>query len=312
MELVQEQRRLILVRLILHIFILFVSLTVYGQTSEKEKVWKNESRSVEYKKKKGYKGPKTWYGEEPSEFSSEDIISENNYDDYTERESLSDYDRTVDASPEELLKDRQRRFGENAGELGEGGEIKRDPSVKPPDPIEIPEFESPDFPDYDGPDIDLNKPNIPPNFWKTLLIILIAGVVLFLIYYFIKNKKPTVVTTVVDVEDEWNPEIITKTELDVKLEEALSKGDFRQCIRVYFTFILKELIKQSLINWKREKTNWDYSNELIGTHTHYKFTECVRLYDLVWYGDYEINEDVYNQISPKFKSYYQSLNPSDD
>ena len=39
------------------------------------------------------------------------------------------------------------------------------------------------------------------------------------------------------------------------------------------------------------------------------FGECVRIYDLVWYGDYEITRRDYEQLKPTLENYYQSLNP---
>ena len=39
------------------------------------------------------------------------------------------------------------------------------------------------------------------------------------------------------------------------------------------------------------------------------FHECVRIYDIVWYGDYNIDNDIYELLKPTLEEYYQSLDP---
>lgn len=112
-----------------------------------------------------------------------------------------------------------------------------------------------------------------------------------------------------DVENDWNPEVISKTELELRLEEAVEREDYRECVRIYFTFILKELIRKGWINWKKEKTNYHYVLEMHKRENAAHFNECVRIYDLVWYGDYNIDQDIFGLLQPSFENYYKSLDP---
>ena len=73
-------------------------------------------------------------------------------------------------------------------------------------------------------------------------------------------------------------------------------------------FILKELIAKDFIKWKPDKTNFDYLMEVRKSNGYDSFEECVRIYDLVWYGDYEISLNEYNRLKPALENYYQSLN----
>jgi len=91
------------------------------------------------------------------------------------------------------------------------------------------------------------------------------------------------------------------------LEEALSRDDFREGVRIYFTFILKELISKGWIQWKKDKTNHHYLLEVNGKPNSDIFRECVRIYDLVWYGEYEIDRKAYEMLQPTLLNYYHSL-----
>lgn len=288
---------LILNRLVLHIIFLLLPLSFFAQKNAKEKIWSSEKEYLEYKKKNKYEGPEDWYGA-----SSSDI--EDN-DDYITNSSSSSQ-RRLQYNPNQLDQDRRKR---NIGYDQGGGTVDFDPKVERPDPIELPDI---DPPDIDPPDIDLpdvNLPSISENFWKMLLFILVFVAVFVIVYLIIKNKKPADKKVIVDIEDDWNPEVVTKTQLEIRLEEAQEREDYRECIRLYFTFILKELIRKTWINWKKEKTNHHYIAEMSGRKEAHGFMECVRIYDLVWYGDYDINKEVYELLVPNLSGFYKSLDP---
>jgi hypothetical protein len=116
----------------------------------------------------------------------------------------------------------------------------------------------------------------------------------------------------IDVENDWNPEVISKTELELRLEAAIADEDYRECVRIYFTFILKELIRKGWIRWKKEKTNHHYVLEMRGRPEFQGFTQSVRIYDLVWYGEYNIDEDIYGLLRPELEAYYKSMDPVEE
>lgn len=283
---------------ILHIVLVALPFCFFAQKkSTKEKTWKSEKEYLEYQKKNKYEGPDDWYGSYSSDLES--------HDEYVNNSSTGSQ-RRLQYNPNQLDQDRQKR---NIGYDRGGGTVDFDPKVERPDPIEFPDIDTPDIdtPDIDLPDIDL--PSISENFWKMLLFLLIFVAIFVIVYLIIKNKKPAAKKIIVDIEDDWNPEVVTKTELELRLEEAQLKEDYRECIRIYFTFILKELIRKSWISWKKEKTNHHYVVEMSGRKEAFGFMECVRIYDLVWYGDYNINKEVYELLIPNLEQYYQLLEP---
>lgn len=271
----------------------------YAQ-DKKSAEWEKEKDYLEYRKKDKYKGPDDWYGSYPASMKEDDDYygSGNN--------GNGTYNPGIQYNPQQIQRDRQKRFqGYDKG--GGDGNVPFDPEVEKPDPIEIPDI---DAPDVDVPDIDVDPPTIPPVVWKVLLFIIIAAVLLIIAYQVMKNRKPANKKVVVDVENDWNPEVISKTELELKLEAAEAEGDYRECIRIYFTFILKELINKGWIIWKKEKTNHHYVLEMHKKPNASRFNECVRIYDLVWYGEYHIDQEIYELLKPSLESYYKSLEPA--
>lgn len=283
----------------LYIALLFLPLGVFSQ-DEKVKTWKTEKEYLKYQKSKKYNGPDDWYGSSPSSIKSDDPYSGGTNSSYGSG-------GTIRYSPQQIQKDRNRKYrGFDRG--GGNGTLKFDPKVEEPDPIDFPDVDAPDvdLPDIDL-DLDINPPSISESVWKVLLFILIFAGILALVYLIFKNKKPSNKKIAVNVENDWNPEVINKTELELKLEEAIEKGDYREGIRIYFTFILKELIKKGWIIWKKEKTNHHYIMEMGKRPNALVFLSCVRIYDLVWYGEYQIDEEVFEILKPELETYYKSL-----
>lgn len=288
-----------MIRKHLYIILLLCSFSLFGQT---KKVWESEKDFLEYRKQDRYKGPDDWSGISPSSFDEEDYIIPNKQNSST---------KPLKYNPQQLEQDRSGR----KNTYGQGGDNSTvlDPRVERPDPIELPDI---DPPDIDAPDIDFPDWNWDISSWggffKWLLLLIVLVGLFFLVYFILKNRKPSNPSVVVDVEDKWNPETVTKTELELRLEEAISREDFRECIRIYFTFILKELIQKSWIHWKKEKTNHHYVMEMAKQPDALEFNECVRIYDLVWYGDYKIDREIYELLVPILENFYKKVEAKND
>ena len=108
--------------------------------------------------------------------------------------------------------------------------------------------------------------------------------------------------------DDVPPSEIPKTELERRLEDALAKEDFREAIRIYFIFIIKDLSDKEWINWERKKTNMSYLMEMRSKPQFDLFNETVSIYDIVWYGNYAVTKSNYNDVEPKFKQLLSAIN----
>jgi hypothetical protein len=294
----------------------------------KTKTWEKEKKLLKYKRAQDYNGPEDWSSSEPTDIRDERYISN---DDLQRRMyggssgsggsgnpyyGGSSGNGTLRYKPQQVQRQRQKNAqGFNRG--GGNGTLKYDPKVKRPEPSKSPNprirprQRSGSSSGY-TPSSSSSGGGASANFWNVLLIIIVVTVLVTLLYFFLRNKKPADTKIVVDVEDAWNPEVVTKTELELKLEAAMQREDFRECIRIYFTFILKELIKKGWIRWKKEKTNHHYVMEMGGREGSLGLMECVRIYDLVWYGEYEIDRDIFEMLQPTLLNYYKSLDPTDE
>lgn len=300
-----------MIKFLLHsAFLLFVFLS-YGQADQTERAWKSEKDKVEYRKAKKYKGPDEWYASSPADMQKYDAEETYIPQNGVPPSSANSPAGTQTYTPQQIQQEREKRYGKN---YSGGGDGKPDPELIQPEPIEIPEFDSPDIdaPDIDMPDIDAPDFLSSGGFWKILLILLLLTALVWILYIVIKNRKPGDRKVVQDVENDWNPEVITKTELELMLEKATTEEDYRECVRIYFMFILKELTRKGWIKWRSEKTNYDYLLEMRSQADFDAFNEVVRIYDLVWYGDYAISREVYAQLQPGILRYYKSLNPIDE
>ena len=197
---------------------------------------------------------------------------------------------------------RGRNTPSNPNGPGGGGTIQADPDIEPGEEWESPEIDSED-------DSDPYKMNSPSeNFWITLGIVLLVILLAFIVYQLIKNKQPKdAVIPFEPLAEDLNPAAITKTELELRLEEAMRNEDYRECVRIYFLFAMKTLIERRWIFWKKERTNMHYIIEMHGKPGAFDFEQIVNIYDLVWYGDYDLNAEIYFTIQPELERHYKTI-----
>ena len=79
--------------------------------------------------------------------------------------------------------------------------------------------------------------------------------------------------------------------------------DFRSAVRYQFLFTLKNLSDKKMIQWNPEKTNYDYLTEIKSTEMKTGFKELAYIFDYVWYGEFDINENNYNHFKQKFLNF---------
>ncbi|VAW23813.1 FIG00652419: hypothetical protein [hydrothermal vent metagenome] len=132
----------------------------------------------------------------------------------------------------------------------------------------------------------------------------ILGVVLFLLLKFflkvnlkssgvISKNNPTVSIT----EEE---ELIKSKDISKLIEQAIQQKNYRLAVRYYYLNILKQLENKELIIWEQQKTNEDYIKEISQKNIQHSFTNLTRLYDFVWYGNFEINETEFARVELDF------------
>ena len=146
------------------------------------------------------------------------------------------------------------------------------------------------------------------TFGSILLYSLLAVFLGYIIYMLFVNtsfsdKGKSIKTEIL----ERAPVEIPKSELEQMLEDALVNKDYRLAIRIYFIFILKDLSSKKWIVWKKEKTNSAYLSEMTKRKEYSLFNESVTIFELAWYGNYNIRQQDYLAIEPKLKQLLKDL-----
>jgi hypothetical protein len=135
---------------------------------------------------------------------------------------------------------------------------------------------------------------------------LIIAAIVTIVFILLKNNVRSLfygksAKTIIDYSE--LEEDIHKIDFNELISKAIYEKDYRRAVRLHFLKLLKELTDKNLIAWKIDKTNKDYYIELSNTSYSKQFNELTFLYEYIWYGNFELNEDDYNTTINKFKSF---------
>ncbi|MFN3393169.1 MAG: DUF4129 domain-containing protein, partial [Candidatus Thermochlorobacter sp.] len=83
-------------------------------------------------------------------------------------------------------------------------------------------------------------------------------------------------------------DLLSTDELSQRIEDAISKREYRHAVRYLFLRVLKELAAHDLIVWRIDKTNRDYVHELRRPDLKVLLADLARLFEYVWYGNFEL------------------------
>lgn len=138
--------------------------------------------------------------------------------------------------------------------------------------------------------------------------ILAALLIIFVIYLIVKailNKEGSWIfgrnsqSTIIDyTEIEKNIHLIDFKKLITK---AVENGEKRIATRYYYLWLLKKMSDSSIIEWHPEKTSTEYSYEIKNPEMKENFNYLSYLYNYIWYGEFEISDDVFNQTKNAFE-----------
>lgn len=93
---------------------------------------------------------------------------------------------------------------------------------------------------------------------------------------------------------------------DTVLEDLLalyrSNGAYREAVRVLYLIYLKRLDRNGVIRLREFKTNREYAREIRDVLLRDKFSSLVKVYDYVWFGQFNPKEEQYKKIELAFLS----------
>jgi hypothetical protein len=148
---------------------------------------------------------------------------------------------------------------------------------------------------------------------KLAAYIVIIAIVIALLYAVLKNTRLERKLKKTSLEHDRVSAVENIEELDIPamIRQALAQGNYRLAVRLYYLDILKKLNEGGFIIWKKDKTNREYLQELFTRDYYFDDVRKLTLaYEQVWYGEYTLTPEVYQQLIARFETVQQKLNTS--
>lgn len=188
-----------------------------------------------------------------------------------------------------------------------------DYSGTPPKPKkkETPDVDLPDSPDTDFPDF----PDLSPLF-QVILAIIVLSLLAWLIFAFIQNNELKITTTeegsLADDQVDLSQvsrleEELDRRDVDPFLAKAEQEANYHLAVRLHYLALLKQLHQQKLIQWKKDRTNRFYLNQMREQESYQNFRELTLTFEQVWYGNHHPAQTEYQAIQAAFQLYRQEL-----
>jgi hypothetical protein len=143
-----------------------------------------------------------------------------------------------------------------------------------------------------------------------ILWTLAIGFVLFIVYRLFladgafrrKAKQPS------NLQSEAEEEIITpESNFDLLIRQALQHSNYRQAVRYHYLRTLHLLAGKNLLQLAPDKTNYEYVRELANRSYQQDFAALTLNYEYVWYGEFEIDKQIYNKIDSSFTGFNKKI-----
>ncbi len=143
--------------------------------------------------------------------------------------------------------------------------------------------------------------------YKTLEYIVYGLLGVATLYLLIKFLMQAPINSVFKTESQnindftYVEENLNEVNFETLIEDALKEKNYRLATRYLYLKSLKLLTNKDIIEWHYDKTNSEYLNEIKNENTKSVFKRISYIYDYVWYGEFPIDEAVYNKNISDFE-----------
>ncbi|MBI2731102.1 MAG: DUF4129 domain-containing protein [Sphingobacteriales bacterium] len=146
------------------------------------------------------------------------------------------------------------------------------------------------------------------DFIKVLLWILAIAALLYLIYtiflgntaIFRTNRKN--IDTSFEQTEEEEHQIIS-----LQKAKAVASANYRLAVRYAYLELLELLNNKKYIETRTDKTNYQYVTELSRQPWANTFASVTLKYEYIWYGEYDIDKNLYQQVDSEFEGLKQKI-----
>ena len=103
------------------------------------------------------------------------------------------------------------------------------------------------------------------------------------------------------------PEDIHDADWEQLLQLAVKNGELRNAVRYSYMLLLQMLQRQDLIQYRSDKTNYDYLSDLTDTPYKQPFRQLSRQYEYTWYGNFPVAPATYEAYMQVFNNLKKQL-----
>lgn len=137
---------------------------------------------------------------------------------------------------------------------------------------------------------------------------LIGGLLLWIIYRIIvvNNLFVTRSSKARAVAEEEAEEVLDNDSLDARIKSAIAQGNYRAAVRFLFLKTLNGLHEKGWIRYHAQGTNQAYLTQVSPYGVGKEFRFLSHVYEYVWYGEFILTEEQFNQVHQHFQQFYNS------
>ncbi len=152
--------------------------------------------------------------------------------------------------------------------------------------------------------VDLNGSDFFNSIFGIIFWILAIGLFAYLVYRlflsnssFLSRNRKNIASDVTVIEEE------NASDPDSLLRNAIRNGNYRLAVRYLYLQSLQRLSEKKFIEINANKTNYEYVMEVRRHKFANEFASLTLQYEYVWYGEYPVDERLFEQIQGSFTQF---------
>lgn len=102
-------------------------------------------------------------------------------------------------------------------------------------------------------------------------------------------------------------ENIHELDLDKIITTEIQQKNYRRAIRYMYLKLLKVLTDNDFIEWKLNKTNHEYFEELKKSNYLDDFNHLTWIYEYIWYGNFTVSDSFFEPTKNEFYQTYEKI-----
>ena len=149
------------------------------------------------------------------------------------------------------------------------------------------------------------------GWFKTLLWLVIIGGFAVAIIMFLSNSNIRLfrkkINVFSDEKQDGETENIFEINYRDRIDKAVQEGNYRLAVRLMFLQMLKTMSGKNIIQYKQDRTNFDYLLQLRDTKHYHDFFRLTRNYEYSWYGNFPVSDEAWQLIKNDFEKFNNTI-----